>query len=420
MAVKHLLIHIAQLLTLPSGNAEYKCGSDMGELGTLRDAALLVDDATGRIEWLGTTNEALAIYHTQLPEFKILDCSDKCVMPGFIDSHTHIVFAGNRSAEFARRLQGVSYQQIASEGGGILSTMRATRSATVEELYENGKRLALSALRHGTTSIEIKSGYGLSLEAELNQLRAIKLLREELPLRISATFLGAHDFPPEYHERRDEYVDLIVNEMIPRVADEGLADFCDVFADTGYYTLPQSKRVLKAAAQAGMKLKVHADELTPFGAAELAASLGAVSADHLLFISPKGIEDMKAAGTVATLLPGTAYTLRLPYAPARSMIDAGAIVALATDCNPGSCYMENMQVVLSLACMNMRMSIEEAITAATLHGARALCTAETTGSLEIGKMADFLVLDTPNYSDLVYHFGVNHVEQVWIGGQKVV
>ncbi|MFN8367157.1 MAG: imidazolonepropionase [Candidatus Kapaibacterium sp.] len=416
MVVRTLFTNISELVTISAQGKHAKVGADMGNLNVHKNAAMLVSDT---IEWIGESHEIQHIIDTN-HDVTVVNCRNKCIIPGFVDSHTHIVFAGNRSNEFARRLQGVSYQQIASEGGGILATMRAVRQSSVEELYNTGKQLALSALRYGTTTIEIKSGYGLSVEAELNQLRAIKKLQQELPVRIVSTFLGAHDFPPEYHANRELYIDILINQMIPLVVEEGLAEYCDVFADTGYYTIEQSRRILTTAQQAGLKLRVHADELTPFGAAELAAELHAHSADHLLYISQQGIDDMRNAGTVATLLPGTAYTLRLQYAPARTMIDANNIVALATDCNPGSCFMENMQQVLSLACMNMKMSIEESLTAATLHGANALRRADTLGSLELGKQADFCILDTTNYADLVYHFGVNHIQQVWIAGKQVI
>ncbi len=294
--------------------------------------------------------------------------------------------------------------------------MRAVRGASEDELYETGKRLALAALRTGTTTIEIKSGYGLTPESEMNLLRAANRLRRELPQRVIVTFMGAHDIPPEYGGSRDDYVELVCKEMLPAAV--GLAEFCDVFADTGYFTLEQSERILKAAGHLGFGLKVHADELTPFGAAEMAAAMGSISADHLLFCSESGMDAMRNSGTVATLLPGTAYTLRLPYAPARTMIERGLTVALATDCNPGSCFMENMQLVLSLGCTNMRMTVEEVIAAATLNGAAALGLGAETGSIEIGKAADFLVLDSAGYAELVYHFGGNRVEEVWIGGKR--
>jgi imidazolonepropionase len=297
--------------------------------------------------------------------------------------------------------------------------MRATREASVEELTQVGLKLAYSAIDHGTTSIEIKSGYGLSLEAELNQLRAVKQLKKLLPMHICSTFMGAHDFPPEYKNNRRAYIDIIINEMIPAVVEEGLAEFCDAFIDDGFYTLKEGEEILQAALNAGLRLKVHCDEMAQFGTAELAARMRAISADHLLFVSVNGINAMKSSGTVATLLPGTAYFIRLPYAPARSIIDEGVILALATDCNPGSCFTENMQQIMNLAAINMKMSMEECITAATINGAKALGISSSKGSLEPGKDADFIVCAEESYTDIFYHFGINHVADTWIRGRKV-
>jgi len=332
----------------------------------------------------------------------------------------HFVFAGNRSSEFARRLRGVTYQQIAKEGGGILTTMKATREASLNQLVENGMKLANSALQHGTTTVEIKSGYGLSLDSEIRQLEAIAVLKKTAHQNIVSTFLGAHDFPPEYANNRNAYVDLICDEMLPLVAQKKLASFCDAFVDEGYYTTEQGRKIFQRAKELGLKIKAHADELANVAAAELAAELGAISAVHLLFISDSGIDALKNAGTVATLLPGTAYFTRLPYAPARKLIESGAIVALATDCNPGSCFTENMQMILSLAVINMKMTAEEALTAATLNAAAALCLSSQVGSLEIGKQADLLIADVSSYTDLFYHFGINHIQSVFVNGKKVV
>lgn len=415
--MKTLLINIGELVTVNANGASHKSGRDMSDIGVIHNGAVLFDET---ILWVGTTDYAEKQIIHEYDDITIVHCKGKCVLPGFVDSHSHIVFAGNRATEFARRLAGVSYQTIANEGGGILSTMRAVRSATVENLAEIGKSLAMSALSHGTTTMEIKSGYGLSIEAELNQLSAIRYLQEQLPMTIVPTFLGAHDFPPEFAENRDDYVDVVINEMLPEVAKRNLAIFCDVFTDTGYYTVEQSRRILNAGKEYGLIPKIHADELSSFGAGELAGEIGAISADHLLYVSEAGMQSMNNAGTVATLLPGTAYTLRLPYAPARTMIDNNMIVALATDCNPGSCFTENMQTIMSLACSSMRMSIEEAITASTLNGAAAIGMSDTIGSIEVGKQADMILLDSANYADLVYHFGVNHIAHVWRKGRMVI
>lgn len=415
--MKKLLINIDSLATVAVNGKRGKFGAEMQDIGEIRNGAMLFGET---IEWVGTSAQATELLAQKkiLPD-KIIDCTGKTVLPGFVDSHTHIVFAGNRSGEFGRRLRGATYKEIAAKGGGILTTMKATRNATIEELAAQGRTLAMNAMRHGTTAIEAKSGYGLTLEAELKQLRAIKLLQSELPLHIASTFLGAHDFPPEYRDNPDKYVDIICNEMLPAVASENLAEFCDAFIDEGYYTLAQGRRVLEAGLKHGLKLKVHCDELASFGAAELAAELGAVSADHLLFVSDSGIEAMKRSGTIAALLPGTAYFIRLPYAPARKIIDSGCAVTLSTDCNPGSCFTENMQIILSLAVINMKMTAEEAISAATINGAAAIGKSDVMGSLEVGKSANFIVANTSSYTDLFYHFGINHVSETWIGGEII-
>ncbi len=407
-----LITNISSLVTVNANGGTARTGASMNDVGEIKDGAILFDET---IEWIGRASEIDA----DNIDADVIDAQGCTVMPGFVDSHTHMVFAGSRSHEFARRLQGVSYQTIAAEGGGILSTMRAVREADLPTLLDIAEPLVHSAMQHGTTTVEIKSGYGLTLDSELRQLAVLEDLREMLPITFVGTFLGAHDVPPEYAGRREAYVDHIINDMLPRIAEQRVAEFCDVFADTGYFTNEDSERILRAAATYGLKAKVHADELTPVGAAEMAARVGAVSADHLLHISEAGMEAMKAAGTVATLLPGTAYTLRLPYAPARAMIDRGMVVALATDCNPGSCFCENMQQIMSLACMNMRMSIEESIVASTLHGAAALGLASVTGSLEVGKRADIVIHHVPSYTELVYHFGTNTVMSVFAGGQEV-
>ena len=414
-----LLTNISSLVTLNAGGAPFKSGAAMQDIGEIRNGALLISN--GLVQWTGTAAEAeTRMDNLDFLADEIVDCSGRTVLPGFVDSHTHMVFAGNRSDEFARRLRGTTYQEIAAEGGGILKTMRAVRDSSVEELAATGLQLVMSAMRYGTTAVEIKSGYGLDLESELNQLRAIRILRTELPLHITATFLGAHDIPPEYRHNREAYISLLCDTMIPAVADEGLAEFCDVFTDTGYYTVAETERILLRAEQAGMKLKIHADELSDVGAAALSARLRCASADHLLNINSNGIAAMSAAEVVGTLLPGTAYFLGLPYAPARRMIEGGMALALATDCNPGSCFTENMQLMLSLACTQMKMTMEEALCAATLNGAAALNTAHRMGSIEPGKEANFLIAGTSSYTDLIYHFGVNHVREVWIQGRRAV
>jgi len=412
-----LLKNISSLVTVNANGDLYKIKEKMNEIGEIKNASLLFSD---KIEWIGNSNQInKIILKYNLNDSDIIDASNKTIMPGFVDSHSHIVFAGNRTNEFARRLRGATYQEIAEEGGGIQTTVKATRAASIEELYENGKKLALSAIKYGTTAIEIKSGYSLTLEGELNQLRAIKLLSEELPIDITSTFLGAHDFPIEYKNNHSKYIDIICNEMIPQIAEEGLAKYCDAFIDKGYYTIEEGRKVLECGLKHGLKSKIHCDELADVSATKLAAELGAISADHLLCVSNENIKAIAESGTVAGLLPGTAYFIRMPYAPARKIINEGVITAIATDCNPGSSFTENMQTILSLSVINMGMTAEEAIVASTLNAAHSIEKSNRMGSLELGKDANFIILDTPNYSDLFYHFGINHVEETWIFGKKI-
>jgi imidazolonepropionase len=417
----------------------------MREVGEINQGAILFSDV---IEWVGTAEDAK---HLDQTDVTVIDCTGKTVLPGFVDSHTHMVFAGSRAHEFARRVAGATYAEIAAEGGGILTTMRAVREATLEQLAANGRKLVQSALAHGTTTVEIKSGYGLDTESELKMLEATKKVQgtrykvqqspslvpspsspvpspsslvprssslvpspSSLVPSVFITFLGAHAVPPEWKHDPEAYVNIVINEMLPAVAEQGIAEFCDVFTDAGFFTVEQSTRILKKAKELGLKLKVHADEIALIGASQMAAELGCISADHLEHSTIDEIRILRDAGVVCTLLPGTAYTLRLPYPDARTMIEEGAIVALATDCNPGSSYSESMPTIMSLACMNMRMSIEEAIVASTINGAAALGISATCGSLEVGKRADVVLYDVASYKDIVYHYGVNHVERVWV------
>lgn len=415
--MKILFKNISSLVTVNANSQLYKIAKQMQDVGEIKDAAMLVSD---KILWIGTSQEAdNKLQNNEIECDKIIDMKGKTILPGFCDSHTHIVFAGDRSDEFVRRLRGVSYQQIAEEGGGIQSTVKATRAASLEELTMKGLKLAKSAIRYGTTAIEIKSGYSLNTEGEIKQLRAIKNVQSELKMHVSSTFLGAHDMPLEYRDNRQKYVDLICKEMIPQISSENLAEFCDAFIDKGYYTLAEGEQILQAGLDFGMKLKVHCDELADVDSAQLAANLGAVSADHLLCVNDNGIESLRKSGTVAGLLPGTAYFIRMPYAPARKIIDSNVITCLATDCNPGSCFTENMQMILSLSVINMAMTAEEAICASTLNGAYSIRQSDKMGSLEIGKLANFVVYDVPKYSDIFYNFAINHVEQTWIQGELV-
>ncbi|MHA1740937.1 MAG: imidazolonepropionase [Candidatus Thorarchaeota archaeon] len=387
----------------------------MRELSIIEDAAIAIKN--GRIAAVGTTDEVMADISSE-PRLPALEFQGMFAMPGFVDSHTHLVFAGSRENDFAMKLAGKSYMEILEAGGGILNTLRATRAASQTELESIAFSFADGMIAHGTTAIEVKSGYGLSTADETKMLRAAAGLRERLPAEIVTTFLGAHAVPPEYKERTDDYVDLIVDEMIPVIAEEGLAEFCDVFCEKGVFDIEQSRRVLVAAKEAGMKLKVHADEIVQLGGAGLAAELGAVSADHLLRASDDDLEEMRRAGTIATLLPATAFSLDTEYARARDMIEMGLPVALATDFNP-NCANESMFFTIALACYKMKMFPREAISAATINAAHAIDRAEELGSIEVGKRADIIILDCPNPEYIAYRFAMNLTHTVIVNGQVV-
>jgi imidazolonepropionase len=352
------------------------------------------------------------------------DAHGATAVPGFIDSHTHIPFAGYRETEFNRRLQGETYEQIAASGGGIASSVHATRRASQEELTGNILSRTRTMARYGTTTAEAKSGYGLSVEGELKQLRAIRDANQRSPVRLIPTCLAAHDFPPESRgsaAARRGYVSTIIGEILPAVAEEKLAVFCDVFVERGAYDNAEGDAVLRAGAALGLIPRMHADELSDTGGATLAATLGCASADHLMQISDAGIAALAASNTVANLLPATSFFLMSDrYAPARQLIDSGAIVSLSTDCNPGTSMTESMPMVMQLATLQMKMTVEESLTAATLNGAASLQIANETGSIETGKRADLVLLDAPNYLHLVYHFGVNLVARVMRDGAWVI
>ncbi len=401
------LININQLVTVPSHGFRYKTREDMRDIGIIENGAVLIENDT--IRWVGRMEE-LSI--GSLKETEVLDCIDRVVMPGFVDSHTHLLFAGSRAQEFALRSAGATYQQIAEQGGGILSTVTDVRSATKKDLMKNARRWLTKMMRCGTTTVEIKSGYGLDPENEIKMLEAIQELAKEEMMTIVATFLGAHAVPPEYMNNRREYVNLITEKMIPYIASRKLASFCDVFCERGYFDLEDTETILGKSQEFGMMGKLHADELTPLGGSTLAARIGCISADHLEHVSDEGINALSKSHTVATLLPGVSFYLNHGYAPARRLIDAGVPVALATDFNPGSCMSYNMPLMMTIACTHMHMTPEEAITASTLNAAAALNLSDHVGSIEVGRKADCVVLDIPEYRFLAYHFGENHVARV--------
>jgi imidazolonepropionase len=381
-------------------------------LGIILDGAMRFEN--GRIAWVGPSSE---MKRSDFPSHFWLDAKGKLVMPGLIDSHTHTIFAGNRADEFEMRLQGKSYLEIAQAGGGILKTVKATRQASKQELQELTRKRLQRMLNLGVTTVEVKSGYGLDFDSELKCLEVLRELQQNGPVSIVPTYMGGHDIPPEYQGRTDAYVDLLCNEQIPVIAERKLAVFCDVFCEKGYFDVEQSRRILETARRHGLKLKIHAEEFCDLGGAKLAGELGAVSADHLLNISSEGIEALKAGGTVATLLPGTAFYLRIKdYAPANKLIEAGVPVALATDFNPGSCVIDNLQLIMALACLQMNMQPVDVLKAVTLHAAMALDLHQDRGSLAVGKRADITMFDVANYNELLYRMGSNLLTDVFVGG----
>jgi imidazolonepropionase len=401
-----LLKNIDQLLTLQKGPAPRR-GADMRELSIIENAAVLI--RAERIVWVGPVRD-LPVKDPGV-RYQVVDCRglELMAMPGFVDGHTHPIFAGTRADEYELRSQGKTYQEIAAAGGGIRASVRQLRSATQSQLVERAERHFYQFLSHGTTTIEGKSGYGLSLDDEIKILQAIAQLRGSSSLEVIPTFLGAHDVPDEYRDRRHEYIRLLTEVMIPRIARESLAQFCDVFCDVGYFSVDEARAILLAAREAGLGLRIHAEELARSGGAQLAAELCVASADHLEWVEDADIEALKNSGTVATLLPGTAFNLGLTrYPPARKLIDAGVPVALATDFNPGSCFNQNMQLVMTIACSQMRMTPAEAITAATVNGAHSLGISDRIGSIEAGKQADIVLMDVGDYRELPYYFGMNH------------
>jgi imidazolonepropionase len=387
-----------------------------GPLGVIPRGALAA--AGGRIVWVGPESR-LAAEVTPAPGAVRLDGRGQVAVPGFVDSHTHLVFAGSREHEYALRAAGASYREIAAAGGGILATVRATRAASVEDLVALGRPRLQRALEHGTTTIEVKSGYGLTTADELKMLEAVRALAGSQPVEVHATFCGAHEVPPEYRGRADDYVDLVVKEMIPAVAERGLARYVDVFCEEGVFSVAQARRVLEAGARHGLRAKFHADEFATLGGAALAAEVRALSADHLLKARVEDVARMKEAGVTATLLPGTAFFLGLPYAPARRFLETGVRVALASDFNPGSSMGLNLQLVMTMAVSQMKMSPEEALLGVTLHGAHAMGLERDVGSLAPGKQCDVLLCDVPNWRWLSYFYGVNHVRRVLKRGRLV-
>lgn len=403
-----LLRHIAQIATPEGWKAQH--GAAMNKLKLYKDAAIFIEN--GRIAAVGpdaVLSPAVLMKH---PTLEILDVTGKCVVPGFVDPHTHLLFGGARVEEFVDRLEGVPYLDLLQRGGGICSTMQATRKASFENLYEKGKSVLQQMLHLGVTTVEGKSGYGLDLKNEIKLLTVMQKLQQNQPVSLVMTYLGAHAVPPEYKGRADDYVNFILNTVLPVIQQKKLAEFVDVFCETGVFTPRQTEKILQAAAARGFGIKLHADEMSSTGGGGLASRLGAVSADHLLAVNEDDIRALAQSPTVAVLLPATAFCMRKSYAPARRMIDAGCAVALASDFNPGSCYTYSVPLILALAVIAMHMTMEEALTAITLNAAAAVGRAQSCGSIEPGKQADLLVLREADYRYLVYDTGMNIVEYV--------
>ena len=404
------VLHASQLVTL-AGPKRPRLGLELSELGIIRDGGMLTRDS--KIERVGPSAEI----ENKVGDAEVIDARGKVVLPGFVDAHTHLVFAGNRLDDFERRARGDTYEQIAKAGGGIWSTVEKTRAATEADLLGQAHKHADWFLRCGTTTVESKSGYGLTLEDELKILRVMRRLSQETPLEIVPTFLGAHAVPRKMHA--DEYVDLVVNEMLPRVSSERLAEFCDVFCERGYFDVEQSRQILNAAKSVGLKPRIHADQLSNSGAAKLAAELKAATADHLEKIDQEGIAALSYGNVQPVLLPGSVYALGLMcYPPAREMIEAGLAVVIATDFNPGSSPTASMPMILSLACTHMKMLPAEAISAATINSAYSLGRGDQIGSLESGKMANFSIFDCDDYRELAYWFGFPQTHSVYVKGRR--
>ncbi|MDR5682431.1 MAG: imidazolonepropionase [Armatimonadota bacterium] len=396
-----------------AGTTAPRRGAELRSLGTIGDGAVAARG--GRIVWVGQTDDAHRL--KLAPGGTELDAAGRCVVPGFVDPHTHLVWAGSRADEWEMRLAGASYEEIAARGGGILSTTRATREAADRTLRALADRRLDAMLRHGTTTAEAKSGYGLDRDTELRTLRVVRDLAESHPVDLAATFLGAHAVPAGFEA--DAYVDFVCEQVIPAVAAEGLAEFCDVFCERGAFSAEQSRRILRAGRRHGLRPKIHADEFSDLGGARLAVEEGAVSADHLLRVGEVGIRALAASDTIAVLLPGTALFLGVGYAPARRLIEAGAAVALGTDHNPGSSPTLSMQAICALACSGMKMHPAEALTAATVNAAHAIGRAHDVGSIEVAKRADLVVLDCEDYREMMAAFGTNLVWCVVKSGRCV-
>ena len=389
-----------------------------GKFNIFCNVTVVVEE--GKISQILTDNKQFEINAMRLEKYKVLDAKGLAMLPGFVDSHTHPVFAATRENEFEMRNSGKSYEEISQSGGGIRNSVRKLRKLSEDELYKKSVKIVNRFLTYGTTTIEAKSGYGLTLKDEIKMLRVIKKLDDNTKLDIIPTFLGAHEIPDEFRDNREGYISLIIGEMIPKIAEEQLAKACDIFIEKNVYTVEEGRRILTAAKRFGLDIKIHADQLTHSGASELAAELGAISADHLEFISDDAIKNMIEKNVIFNLLPGAAYFIRMKeYPPARKIIEMGGVVSLATDFNPGSCYSMSLPMIMNIASVKMGMTAEESVWAATIGGAMALKLEKTVGSIELGKKADLILMDIDNLKEIPYNMGMNLVEKVVKGGEIV-
>jgi imidazolonepropionase len=411
--MKSIFINIKELIQVREASVNLVAGSEMAELPTIKNAFLMIEN--GQIIDFGTMENC--------PNTNGLDVTDvtgKFILPTWCDSHTHIVYAGNREQEFVDRINGLSYEEIAQRGGGILNSATLLNETSEEDLYLQSKERLEEVMHLGTGAVEIKSGYGLTVEGELKMLRVIKRLANEYKLPIKATFLGAHAFPVNYKENHQEYIDLIINEMLPKISQEKLADFIDVFCETGYFSVSETEQIIRAGKTHGLIPKIHVNQFTAIGGIKSSVELGALSVDHLEIVTPEDIEALKNSSTIPVALPSCSYFLSIPYTPARQLIEAGLPLALASDFNPGSTPSGNMNFVVATACIKMKMTPEEAINAATLNGAYAMGVSHTHGSITRGKNASFIITKAlPSYYQIPYLFGSNCIESIYLNGEKI-
>ncbi|MFD1095462.1 imidazolonepropionase [Salegentibacter chungangensis] len=411
--MRSLFTNIKELLQVREPGIKKVSGKEMKQLPSIRNAWLLIED--DKIADFGKMDAV-----PEIAADETIDASGKIILPAWCDSHTHIVYAGNRELEFADRINGMSYEEIANRGGGILNSAKTLQETSEEEVYKQSAKRLEEVMSLGTGAVEIKSGYGLTEEAELKMLRVIRKLRENYDISIKPTFLGAHAIPKEYKEKPQEYMDLVINEILPKVAEEKLADYIDIFCEKGYFSIEDTHRLLSAAAEYGMKPKIHVNQFNAFGGIQAGVEHNALSVDHLEVLNPEDIESLKGTETMPVALPSCSLFLSIPYTPARDLIDAGLPLALATDFNPGSTPSGNMNLVVSLACIKMKMNPEEAINAATINGAYAMELSETHGSITKGKQANLILTkEIPSYTFLPYAFGTNSIESVFINGKKL-